>query len=219
MFQWLKNLGGDENSLQPILNLFNVMLQDGHRMFDLASNALLGDVATDVIREDLFLTDRKINHAEQDLRRNLIVHASVHGRAEFPSCLVLMSVAKDAERIGDYCKNIYDLAASLTFSASNPQFADLKATRDRISVLLGKVQAAYSSQNEQEAKGVLKEAERLEDACDEQINNLVSSDDSQVSDIAAALSWRYFKRVAGHSKNVSTAIFMPIHKLDFFDER
>ncbi len=219
MFQWLKNLGGDDSSFQPIVNLFNVMLQDGHRMFDLASNSLLGDVPADVIREDLFLTDRKINHAEQELRRNLIVHASVHGRAEFPSCLVLMSVAKDAERIGDYCKNIYDLAASRTFSADDPQFTELQTARQRISVLLNRVQNAYASQDENDAKDVLKEAERLEDACDEQINNLVAASDSLASDIAAALTWRYFKRVAGHSKNVSTAIFMPIHKLDFFDER
>lgn len=219
MFQWLKNLTGDTSSFQPIVNLFSVMLQDGHRMFDLASNALLGDVKPDVIREDLFLTDRKINHAEQELRRNLIVHANVHGRVEFPSCLVLMSIGKDAERIGDYCKNIFDLAASRSFTSADPQFSELRALRERISTLLEKVQEAYVAQDEDTAKEVLKEAEQVEDACDDQINSLVASEDSQASDIAAALSCRYFKRVAAHAKNVSTAIFMPIHKLDFFDER
>ena len=31
---------------------------------------------------------------------------------DVPACLVLMSVVKDAERIGDYCKNVLDAAKS-----------------------------------------------------------------------------------------------------------
>lgn len=219
MFQWLKNLGGDVSSLEHLVEHFSGMLRDGGQIYDLASNALFGVVPASEVRDQLFSTDQNINRAEQTLRKKLIVHAGVHGRNEFPSCLTLMSVAKDAERIGDYCKNIYDLAATRTIGETDPLYAELKSARDRIADLLLQVEKAFSEQDETQAKAVLQQAEKLEDECDDHVNRLVAAEESQASDITAALSWRYFKRVAGHSKNVATAIFMPVHKLDFFDER
>ena len=37
--------------------------------------------------------------------------------------------------------------------------------------------------------------------------------------VAAALALRHLKRIAAHSKNITTSIVMPVDKLDFFDER
>ena len=101
---WLQRLGPEAQSLNEINVKFLEMLTDGRHIFVAAANALLGGTAPQVIRADLFETDRRINRTEQEIRRQIVVHGSIHGAATFPSLLVMMSLVKDAERIGDYAK-------------------------------------------------------------------------------------------------------------------
>ncbi|MFQ5507168.1 MAG: PhoU domain-containing protein [Planctomycetota bacterium] len=218
MFEWLKRLGGDSRRLEAILARFNQMLLDGRHMFDLAANALLGGTDIDVIRQDLFKSDERINAFEQKLRRRLIVHAAVHGSAEFPTCLVLMSIAKDAERIGDYCKNIFDLAASRRLSPEHGRHADLLSTKDKISRQLAMMIKVYSAQDPEGALDLLMEAESLQDFCDKQIHTLISGESDGAEDVISALAFRYFKRITAHSKNIVSSIVMPVDKLDYIPE-
>jgi len=218
MFEWLKRLSGDSPRLNRILVRFNQMLGDGRHMFDLAANVLLGGTSTEAIREDLFRTDARINQNEQKLRRRLIVHAAVHGSAEFPTCLVLMSISKDAERIGDYCKNLFDLAESRRFTPDHPQYGDLVRTKDQISQLLARTIKVYGAQDQPGAHGVLKESERLEDFCDEKVESFVAGEAEGAEgadDVVCALAYRYFKRIVAHAKNIASSIVMPVDKLDY----
>ncbi len=218
MFEWLKNLGQEGHGLRPILENFNQMMMDGRHMFDLATTSLLGGADPNVIREDLFKTDQKINKAEQVLRRYLVVHASVHGAAEFPTCLVLMSIAKDAERIGDYCKNMFDVASRRPLDPNSPNGQGIMQCKDRVSALLGQMIEAYRSQDAEIAKSHLRECDEIEDLCDRQVNELIKADGGP-DHVAAALTFRHLKRIVAHSKNITTSIVMPMDKLDFFDER
>ena len=218
MFEWLKNLGQEGNGLRPIVENFNQMMMDGRHMFDLVTASLLGGAEANVIREDLFKTDQKINKAEQVLRRYLVVHASVHGASEFPTCLVLMSIAKDAERIGDYCKNMFDVASLHPIDSSSANGLAIMQCKDRVSALLGKMIEAYRSQDAEVAKEHLRECDDIENLCDKKVDELIIAKGGE-DHVAAALAFRHLKRIVAHSKNITTSIVMPIDKLDFFDER
>ena len=61
---------------------------------------------------DIFAMDKKINEFERDVRRKIMTHLAVGSREDVGSGLVLVSVVIDIERIGDYTKNIYDLAVN-----------------------------------------------------------------------------------------------------------
>ncbi len=215
MFEWLKAIAGDEGRLDPLLDIFHRMLLDGRHMFDLAANALVGGTDPEMIRRDLFKTDIKINKCERKLRRKLIVHASVHGAAEFPTCLVLMSIAKDAERIGDYCKNIYDLSHSMAPGTEIVLTKELRKTKDKIGKLLRQTIEAYQKQDQDLAVKRIKTAEELEDRCDEQIRELITKEVQGEGHVVTALAFRYFKRVASHSRNILSSIVMPLDKLDY----
>lgn len=218
MFEWLKNLGQEGSGLRPIVENFNQMMMDGRHMFDLVTSSLLGGADAKVIREDLFKTDQKINKAEQVLRRYLVVHASVHGAAEFPTCLVLMSIAKDAERIGDYCKNMFDVASRMPLDPDSPNGEAVMRCKDRVSSLLGKMIEAYGKQDPEIAKEHLRECDDIEDFCDKQVDALIEAGGG-ADHVATALALRHLKRIVSHSKNITTSIVMPVDKLDFFDER
>ena len=202
------------SKFQEIQQRFLQMLEDGRHIFDAAANALVGGTDPEAIRSDLFATDRRINLTEQELRRLIVVHATVHGATSFPSMLVLMSMAKDAERIGDYAKNIFDLCViGPSLDAEREALTDLK---DRISRLLVKARNLHVSQDEGGARGFLEEADNIENICDAGVKRLIMTEGVNTS--SAALSYRYFKRVTSHAANIVTALVVPLDKLDFFDE-
>ncbi len=216
MFNWLKRSGDSgARGLEQMRADFGQMLGDGRHMFNTAANALLGGTDPDVIRQDLLETDKRINRAEQKIRREIVVHATVHGTSEFPACLVLMSVVKDAERVGDFCKNLFDLAEMVPEPPSGEFKDDLVRLKDEISQLMADCHEAFDKEDKVAASALIKKASALKDICDDQVVRLVSRETEVRLAPAYVMAYRYFKRVASHSFNVATSVVQPIDKLDF----
>lgn len=195
---------------------FGRMLDAGRHVFEVASNALVGGTDPEVIRKDLFETDRRINETEHLIRREIIVHASVHGAAVLTDSLVLMSISKDAERIGDYAKNLFDLADAGIGFDKDAHHARLVELKDRLSRILAGCREVFDTQEPEQARHVIREAQEAEDACDEQILRLLRGEDQGPLCVAHALAYRYFKRTAGHCRNIASSIVQPVDKIDFY---
>ena len=214
IFDWLKQSG--PGGLESMGHKFEQMLEDGRHVFDLAANGLLSGGDPEVFREDLFSTDRRINQTEIEIRRALVVHGSVHGTLHLPELLVMMSLVKDAERIGDYAKNLYDLSALEGEPIRDEERAALVEVKDSISNLLVRARNVYSEQNQPGAVEMLKDAGAIEDRCDESVTRLLGVKGRNMA--ACVLAYRYFKRVASHASNIVTSLVVPVDKLDYFDE-
>ncbi|MCZ6596099.1 MAG: hypothetical protein O7B99_00505 [Planctomycetota bacterium] len=214
MARWLT--GTTDRGYEEIARRFRQMLEDGRHIFDASANALVGGTDPEAIRRDLFSTDQRINQTEQQIRRLIVVRGSVHGAKSFPSLLVMMSLVKDAERIGDYAKNIFDLASAKAELGSADERQRLVDLKDRVSRLLVKGPNVYESQDIGQARAFLAEADRVEDTCDAGLERLLKLRGENAAGRALAL--RYFKRVTSHVSNVVTSLVMPLDKLDFFDE-
>ncbi|KKL08884.1 hypothetical protein LCGC14_2571400 [marine sediment metagenome] len=216
MFDWF--LGSSATGgpgLETMRAEFGQMLDAGRRLFDTATNALLGGTDLEVIRDGLYETDRRINRAEQQIRRQIIVHASVHGVTEFPSCLVLMSVVKDAERVGDYAKNIFELAELLPHPPGGQHREQLIKLKERISQMMATCREIYDAHSKEHASELIHEAHEIQTFCEDQVRQLVCEEEP--IDLAAAyvLAYRYFKRVSAHTSNIASSIVEPLDKLDF----
>lgn len=216
MFNWLKGDGETGGpGLRRMRTEFGQMLDSGRHMFDTAANALLGGTDLEVIRGDLFATDKRINRSERQIRREIVVHVSVHGATEFPPCLVLMSVVKDAERVGDYGKNLFDLAELAPQAPSGEHRQCLVALKDRISRLMGACREIFDASEQQEATELIVEARKIEDVCDEKIRELIRQPGGSDMAPAYVLAYRFFKRVVGHVRNIASSVVQPLDKLDF----
>ena len=215
MLDWFSSEEGESAGLQKMRAEFGQMLDAGRHVFDTASNAFLGGTDLEVIRKDLFATDKRINRAERQIRREIVVHASIHGAAEFPACLVLMSIVKDAERVGDYAKNLFDLAELAPRPPEGEHRDRLVELKDAISQVMATCREIFDADLEEAAKELIREAHKIEDRCDEQVRALIQGSDQ--GDMAATyvLAYRYFKRVISHVRNVASSIVQPLHKLDF----
>jgi phosphate uptake regulator len=217
MFGWFSTGRSGSSGLDKMRAEFGQMLDAGRHIFDAAANAFLGGTELDVIRQDLFDTDKRINRAEQQIRREIVVHAAVHGAASFPSCLVLMSVVKDAERVGDYAKNIFDLAEVMPHPPQGAYRQDLVELKDRISQLMSRCRETFDTQQLEMAQALIDDARAIEDHCDECVAKLVKEGEETELAAVYALAYRYFKRVASHVFNVATTVVQPIDKIDFSD--
>ena len=215
MFEWLSALRSKPSGLDEIMRFFEQMLEDGRHVFDAASNALLGGADPNVVKDDLWATDKRINANERRIRRRLITHAAAHGHTEFPVCLALMSVVKDAERIGDYAKNIFDLAF-IEAKVLESSHKDLVAIKDTTSRLLAKSRNIYDTQDVDGARAFIGECESLQGRCEEKLRALCLVEGANAA--ATALIYRYIKRILAHSMNIITSVVMPLDLLDYYDE-
>lgn len=215
MMRWLQRLGPESKNLEGIHRRFLEMIVDGRHAFDAAANALLGGTDPEVIRRDLFSTDERINRTEQEIRRAIVVHGTVHGASTFPDLLILMSLVKDAERVGDYAKNLYDIAVD------QPRFdpaelAALVELKDKISKVVVRAHGLHEKHDTPGARALLDEIDRMEDDCDAKVREFVKATGENRT--AAALTYRYFKRVLGHIGNIVSSLVVPLDKLDYRDE-
>jgi phosphate transport system protein len=217
MFNWLKKLQNSVSSAEEALQYFEQMLEDGRYMFETASNALLAGTDPELVKADLWSTDKRINALERRIRRRVITHLTTHGTGAISSDLVLMSIVKDAERIGDYCKNIFDLAL-LKRGCAPEALPDLLDVKSKLTRLLAKARNVYQSEDLDNAKAFIEQADALAQHCDRQAMAMVVRDDIDGKSAITALTYRYFKRITAHSLNVITSLVMPVDQLDYYDE-
>ena len=217
MFHWLKKIQNSVSSAEEALQYFEQMLEDGRYMFETSSNALLAGTDPELVKDDLWSTDKRINALERRIRRRVITHLTMHGTGAIASDLVLMSIVKDAERIGDYCKNIFDLAM-LDRGCAEEAIPDLLDAKSKLTRLLAKARNIYQSEDIEDAKAFIEQADELAQHCDRQSMVMALRDDTDGKSAITALAYRYFKRVTSHSMNVITSLVVPVDQLDYYDE-
>ena len=109
MFKQIFELFKSDSLYEQALQECHEMLEIDRQMFNESINTLRNSDSAD-IPIDIYAMDKKINEFERDVRRKVMTHLAVSGRNDLGSGLILVSVVIDIERIGDYTKNIYDLA-------------------------------------------------------------------------------------------------------------
>jgi len=211
--------GGGDAQLEQIEAQIRQMLVDDRHTFDTAINALIGGTDPELVRKDVHKSDRRVNKAERAVRRQLVVHVSVRGTsADITLVLASMSVVKDAERIGDYSKNIWDIANSGIDLSDAEDIGVLMRHRDRISTLIGETARVFGDKDLEAAHNLLRGGDDLQAEYDELIDEQLRTDRPAREAVPRALLYRYFKRITAHLLNILTSLVMPIDRLDYYDE-
>jgi phosphate uptake regulator len=207
----------DAARLERIDATFQRMFTDDRHAFDLAMSALVGGASPGTVGDDLRTTDRQVNEAEREIRRELVVHASVYGGFTTPEVLVYMSIVKDVERIGDYAKNLFDIAADGIVLDQGELMNEVLSLRSRLSRMITDVAEVFEQRDGARAREMFREGDALQDDFDERVSALVTGRIGEPYAVAYALTYRYLKRIVAHLMNVLSAVVMPIDRLDFFD--
>ena len=206
-----------DDGAERIRVYFGQMLEDGRHTFDLAANSLLGGTDPETITKDIWATDKRINHNERRIRRLITTHATAPGPTALPTSLLFMSLVKDAERIGDYAKNILDLARQGNGVASCCH-ADLVEIKDLVSRLMAKSRSVFETEDEGAAKATIQALDTVRERCDRGAYGLLTHKEGGGDLVAAALAYRFFKRIVSHTMNVVSSLVVPLDRLDYYDE-
>ncbi len=138
-----------------------------------------------------------------------------YGADEIPACLAMMSIVKDAERIGDYGHGLFRLAEGMAQQYRGVRLVDMRATAERILSILAAGQDAIERRDADAARSVIEACTCVRRHCDKVVAELVRQSNAEPQAVACVLTYRRLHRVASHLRNIQTVLVQPIDKLDF----
>ena len=206
-------------------NLQVQALHECYEMLDMSYNMVRASVDSLRNRDDasvdidIYETDKRINSFERDVRRKVMTHLSLGHTEDLSSGLMLVSIVIDIERIGDYSKNIYDLAVN------HPARLKVGPLEDRLQAIEKAALASFESTVKDFKSGDPEQARRLMSTykdeisgnCSEFVKSLVTSSVELPSaeSAAAALYVRFLKRVSAHSRNLISSLVNPFDRIGY----
>ena len=208
-----------KESLDSIDAKLSEMLTDSMRIYDLSMNCLLGDTNLDTVRDDLYSTDKKINELHRDVRREMIIHSAVNSRnLDIPLLLSYMTMSKDIERIGDYCKNLFEIAETGNTFTQGDELDNYIELRNDIGKLIVYLQSCLNLEDESKVQDLITLGSSLSTNLDDKITALLENKEKIQYPVATTLFFRYLKRIVSHIVNAATALIMPTDQIDYLDE-
>jgi len=216
VFELFKGQSG--SALEAIEARVGEMLATCEQVLRLAVSAFDPGVSAEAIGPEVRKTDRQVNRMERTIRRELVVHASVHAGADLPLVLVYMSIIKDIERIGDYAKNIWDIAVAIEERPDAPDLSELRPLFERTIGLISEIAEIYAAREIDRATDTLNRCDGWLDEYDAKVEALMLSAAPSTQGVPKALLHRHIKRITAHLMNVLTAVVMPFDRLDYWDE-
>ena len=211
-------------------SLYDQALNACHDMLDIdltmynASIASLRKSHTSDIDIDIYSMDISINKFERDIRRKILTHLSLGNTSDISAGLVLVSIVIDIERIGDYTKNIYDLAIH------HPEKLVIDDVENRIIELENFTTDFFTNtiqsfkEDDTKAASLLMTSykEKMSKQSDEIVNDIIANKIEGISagdGAAISLYARYLKRIAAHSRNLISSIVNPFDRIGYPEKK
>ncbi len=205
-----------QSIMTKVVEEFVQMLTDAEYVFSNSWGALQGRLVIEEISQAIHEKDKSVNKLEREIRRKLLEHLSVNPGQDVPGCLVMMSLVKDAERIGDYSKNIFDLGVVLKGHAKDMKyFGRLATIQEKLAGQLTSLQQAFREENDQLAKAILGDYTAVKEQCSTVLYDLFQDTLETKEAVATALLSRFLKRINSHISNVASGLVYPIDRIDF----
>lgn len=192
------------------------MLDTSKGMFNDAVASLRTEGCMD---EDIYERDQQLNKFERDVRRKIVTHLAISTNPDVNMALLLTSVVVDIERIGDYTKNIVELAADCDHAFKGGEIEeDINAVENILTGMFDSIIPALQTTDVEKARRIFSDHEDLAKIVEQKLR-LLSKGTVLVGDtrtaVIAALYIRYLKRISAHLKNVATSVINPYHRIGF----
>ena len=221
MFRELIRIFRGDNPLGRMGDNFTKMLGLARDQTIRAGQIFFSKPASPEERTQIYKQDVKVNKLERKIRKQVIAHLSVAGNsADVPYSLLLMSLVKDVERIGDYAKNLAEtLDVSGATLPDDDTVAELREIRNGIEGTFEAVAEVFAQSDEEEAVALIRQGRDMSHRCDALIDRIAKGDYDAATTVAVTLGTRFYKRIGAHLLNILSGVVMPLHKLDYYDEK
>jgi len=220
MFDNLLQFWKGKDFLSQVLEEFKKMLDDSEKMFRAVCKKIVENKETPGLEDKIYEIDKKVNELEKDIRKRVVEHLTIQPSVDVSTCLLLMSVVKDAERLGDYAKNFFQISKIMMNPLNKDTYSSLfSGTEEELLNLFQKTKEAFIESDEDKATSAWHYETKIVKRCDEIIQTLAKGSLSVNEAVCFTLMARYYKRLAAHLTNIATSVILPISDLDYFDEK
>jgi phosphate uptake regulator len=220
MFKDLRSFWKGRHFLDEVYGEFREMLEGAERMFVMVCRALLQNTDVANLGQQIHEADRQINKLQKQMRRRIVEHLALQPTVDVSVCLILMSVIKDGERLGDYCKNLYEVVELLNEPLGREEYSKYFDEIDKdILALFGTTREAVFNADEEKARMAWDVENRIAKLCDRLVERIAKAPLSTNRAVCFALIARHFKRIVAHLVNIATSSILPLSDIDYFDER
>ena len=209
-----------EAPMKPIGDTFAEMLGRSVELTYRAGDLFFGPAVGKEELKNTKRSDIKINKLQRKIRKRVLIHLATHdGASDLPYCMLLMSLVKDVERIGDYakdlvalrrdCKSLPDHTTWSRLSGGNALVSELKSSSGPPRTLSRCRRGIPPNRCSEEGQKTVSELDAI-------VDSLAASDLDPRSLTALVLAAQYYKRVCSHSLNIVSSVVQPLHRLDYY---
>ena len=220
MLKELFNLFRVHDALTRMKRDFSEMLALSYDLTIDAGNILFDEVSEGHHRAELRERDVQINKVEREIRKQVITHLTINkDPSDVPYCLLLMSIVKDVERLGDYAKNISEIrdegGAPIIDDTNGTELLNIRIATE---TTFGVVSEVFATSDSKRAATLIREGRMVNRRCDELVSKVARSTYDAATTTSMVLGARYYKRIDSHLLNILSGVVMPLHKLDYYDD-
>ena len=206
--------------LEAIGERFDRMLKLTLEMTLSAGDIAFGGDVTPDSRPRIYELDVEVNKLERSIRKRIVAHLSIPGsRADVPHCLLLMSLAKDVERLGDYAKNLSEVVDVRNAPLPDDEVVgELREIRRRVEAAFRAASDIFHASDREQAMQMIEQGRDNAHRCDVLLTRIGRAGYDGETTTALVLATRFYKRIGGHVLNILSSVVMPLHKIDYYDE-
>lgn len=218
MLKELYELWRRDNFMNQALDESYVMLENTFDMFKKSVHSLRksdsGKIAMDVYEKD-----KEVNAYLEDVRRKVFKHLALTGGANTIPGLVLTSIVIDVERIGDYTKNITDLAVAHPKRLHCAHFEEsIQRIEKSVIEMFGKVIPCLKTSDKEAGSAIMKNYHGITAECEGLVMKLIKEEHAGLPStiaVTTALYVRHLKRITAHLLNIASSVVNPFEKVGF----
>ena len=220
VFKDIVKLWNSDNLLAQAWDESYKMMMLSNEIFTQAIKYLREGENKDTIKA-LKKRDIEINIFQRDVRRKVVTHYAISQDIDdLPNGLVLLNMVVDVERVGDYTKNILDLALNHSNMIKSEEFSeDLYQVEQEVISRFSKTLEAIHTQDSDVARSMMVSyKETLTSVSDNIVNGCISGEitlGDESKTVSLALYARYLKRIGAHLKNITTVLVNPFDAVGY----
>ncbi len=168
---------------------------------------------------DIYQLDQQLNEMQINVRKKVVEHLSINPRQDITSSLILVTIIVDIERIGDYAKNLIELAHHYPELLRGPYIDRIRKIEETITSNFADTIIAFKEANIETAQKVMEVHARLAPEIEKIIEDILNDNTLNGREaVIYALLARFLKRVSAHLKNVASSVVNPFHRLGYRPE-
>jgi phosphate uptake regulator len=189
------------------------MLCIGHQMFHYSLRVLMDNEKE---AQDIYASDRQLNHLEITVRRKVIEHLVLNPKHDVVPALFLAAIVGDIERIGDYCKNVVELAHHYPEKLEGPYIDRIREIEGNVTRVYEMTIKAFAEGDSELARAAMELNVSITRESDQLTDKLLAETAMPARDaVIRALLLRFLKRVGAHLKNVASSLVNPYPRIGY----